>query len=170
MKNILKFEQFLNEKKMKNPCWDGYKMVGTKIKNGKEVPNCVSDKDGKIEELKNENWVIGETETDIIKLKLNEGKSSDVERVKDGIIYRGEKFPGFNKPKQYKGKGKFKKRVLAKEGDEIKILNYGHKDYSDFTKHKDTERRKNFRARHKCDPVSSLSKLTKKYWACQDLW
>lgn len=24
-----------------NPCWDGYKMVGTKNKNGKEVPNCV---------------------------------------------------------------------------------------------------------------------------------
>ena len=60
--------------------------------------------------------------------------------------------------------------VLAKEGDEMKILNYGHVDYSDFTKHKDSERRKNFRARHKCDPVSKLSKLTKRYWACQDLW
>jgi hypothetical protein len=24
-----------------NPCWDGYKPVGTKKKNGKEVPNCV---------------------------------------------------------------------------------------------------------------------------------
>lgn len=24
-----------------NPCWDGYTMVGTKMKNGKEVPNCV---------------------------------------------------------------------------------------------------------------------------------
>ena len=23
------------------PCWDGYKMVGTKMKNGREVPNCV---------------------------------------------------------------------------------------------------------------------------------
>jgi len=25
----------------KGPCWDGYKQVGTKMKNGKEVPNCV---------------------------------------------------------------------------------------------------------------------------------
>jgi hypothetical protein len=25
----------------KNPCWDGYEKVGTKQKNGKEVPNCV---------------------------------------------------------------------------------------------------------------------------------
>ena len=24
-----------------NPCWKGYEMVGTKMKNGKEVPNCV---------------------------------------------------------------------------------------------------------------------------------
>lgn len=30
-------------KKMKgeDPCWDDYKMIGTKMKNGKEVPNCV---------------------------------------------------------------------------------------------------------------------------------
>ena len=27
--------------KMKNPCWDNYKMVGTKKKGGKTVPNCV---------------------------------------------------------------------------------------------------------------------------------
>jgi hypothetical protein len=26
-----------------NPCWDGYKPVGTKTKNGKEVPNCVPE-------------------------------------------------------------------------------------------------------------------------------
>ena len=26
---------------MENPCWDGYDMVGTKTKDGKEVPNCV---------------------------------------------------------------------------------------------------------------------------------
>jgi len=25
----------------KGPCWNGYKQVGTKMKNGKEVPNCV---------------------------------------------------------------------------------------------------------------------------------
>ena len=27
----------------KGPCWDGYKQVGRKMKNGKEVPNCVPD-------------------------------------------------------------------------------------------------------------------------------
>ncbi len=27
--------------KVKNPCWDGFEMYGTKKKNGKTVPNCV---------------------------------------------------------------------------------------------------------------------------------
>jgi hypothetical protein len=29
---------------MENPCWKNYMMVGTKTKNGKEVPNCVPKK------------------------------------------------------------------------------------------------------------------------------
>tara|TARA_B100000925_G_C21760771_1_gene367690 strand:- start:389 stop:532 length:144 start_codon:yes stop_codon:yes gene_type:complete len=28
----------------KDPCWDDYKMVGMKKKNGKTVPNCVPKK------------------------------------------------------------------------------------------------------------------------------
>jgi len=36
---ILSFEQFIHEKK--NPCWKGYKQIGTKNKRGKIVPNCV---------------------------------------------------------------------------------------------------------------------------------
>ena len=31
------------KKEDKNPCWDGYKMVGMKKKGGKEVPNCVPE-------------------------------------------------------------------------------------------------------------------------------
>jgi len=27
--------------KGENPCWSGYEMVGTKMKDGKEVPRCV---------------------------------------------------------------------------------------------------------------------------------
>jgi len=29
------------KKKMKNPCWKGYQMVGMKKKGGRSVPNCV---------------------------------------------------------------------------------------------------------------------------------
>lgn len=93
------------------------------------------------------------------------------ERTKSGKIkYRDELFDGFNKPKRYSGKGNYKFRVLAKDGDEIKIINFGHKDYSDYTKHKDADRRKNFRKRHGCDPVKNLKKTTAKYWSCQYLW
>ena len=35
------FKQFCESLKTDNPCWDGYKPVGTKKKNGKTVPNCV---------------------------------------------------------------------------------------------------------------------------------
>lgn len=35
--------KLVEAKKMKgeDPCWDDYKMIGTKMKNGKQVPNCV---------------------------------------------------------------------------------------------------------------------------------
>ncbi len=32
------------DKKTDDPCWKGYKQVGMKEKNGKQVPNCVRDK------------------------------------------------------------------------------------------------------------------------------
>jgi len=44
----MRAEEFITEKKKKslrntNPCWKGYKPVGTKEKNGKTVPNCVPE-------------------------------------------------------------------------------------------------------------------------------
>jgi hypothetical protein len=35
----------------KDPCWKGYHMVGKKMKNGKEVPNCVPKSEAKEEKL-----------------------------------------------------------------------------------------------------------------------
>ena len=32
------------DKQPTDPCWEGYKKVGMKIKNQKKVPNCVPDK------------------------------------------------------------------------------------------------------------------------------
>lgn len=37
------FKEYLSEMSDKTPCWDGYKMVGTKKKRGKTVPNCVQE-------------------------------------------------------------------------------------------------------------------------------
>ena len=30
-----------NHTDLSKPCWDGYEQIGTKMKDGKEVPNCV---------------------------------------------------------------------------------------------------------------------------------
>ena len=37
-------------KEMENPCWKGYEMVGTKKKDGREVPNCVPVKENIVSE------------------------------------------------------------------------------------------------------------------------
>ena len=31
----------VSHEELKSPCWDGYEQIGTKMKDGKEVPNCV---------------------------------------------------------------------------------------------------------------------------------
>lgn len=46
MRRIKTFESF-NQLNEKSPCWKGYKQVGTKMKNGKKVPNCVPIKESK---------------------------------------------------------------------------------------------------------------------------
>ena len=38
---ILDYDKFIFEKN--NPCWKGYKQIGTKDKNGRSVPNCVKE-------------------------------------------------------------------------------------------------------------------------------
>ena len=38
---LVRAQEMNEEKKMKNPCWKGYKAYGMKKKNGREVPNCV---------------------------------------------------------------------------------------------------------------------------------
>jgi hypothetical protein len=46
--NLRSFRQMVEDKKKlmsakDDPCWDDYKMLGTKNKNGKQVPNCVPE-------------------------------------------------------------------------------------------------------------------------------
>jgi hypothetical protein len=85
-----------------------------------------------------------------------------------GIRYMGETYPGFNKPKQAPEGSKKKFVVLGKEGEKVKKVSYGHRDYEDFRQHKDPKRRSNFRARHNCE--SATDKTTARHWACKHLW
>jgi len=79
------------------------------------------------------------------------------------IVYRGEKFSGYNKPKRTPGASK-KFAVLAKEGETIRLIRFG--DPNMTIKKSNPERRKSFRARHRCDS-SPPSKLTARYWSCK---
>mgnify|MGYP003115198525 CR=1 FL=1 len=78
------------------------------------------------------------------------------------IRLAGEVFSGYNKPKRDVQGGK-KFAVAAKEGDEVKLVRFG--DANMTIKKNDPERRKSFRARHKCD--EKKSKLTAGYWSCK---
>lgn len=90
-----------------------------------------------------------------------------VERLSSWKIkYRWKTFPWYNKPRS-SWLEKKKKAVLAKKWDEVKIVHFWQKWYSDYTKHKDKDRRKNFRARHKCS--ENKDKFSAGYWACKVL-
>ena len=89
--------------------------------------------------------------------------TKDVERLPSGKLkYRGEIFPGYNKPKRTPGEAK-KSAVLAKKGDQVKIVRFGDPNMS--IKKDQPDRRKSFRARHNCD--TATDKFTARYWSCK---
>lgn len=95
--------------------------------------------------------------------------SKQFERTANGSIrYRGEIFPGFNRPKKAPAGDAKKMVVLGKEGDKIRKVKFGQRGWSDYTKHKNPKRRANFRARHNCE--TAKDKTTARYWACKKLW
>lgn len=73
-----------------------------------------------------------------------------------------------NKPVKSWRKGK-KYAVKACKGNKEKIIHYGALGYEDFTMHKDKERKKNFRARHRCDS-DKPNFFSARQWSCEDLW
>jgi len=89
--------------------------------------------------------------------------TKDVENLSNGRKkYRGEIFPGYNKPKKTPGEAK-KSAVLAKKGDQVKIVRFGDPKMS--IKKDQPDRRKSFRARHNCD--TATDKFTARYWSCK---
>ena len=93
--------------------------------------------------------------------------TKDVKRLPSGRLqYRGETFSGYHQPKRTPGKNK-KSAVLAKKGNEVKIVRFGDPDMT--IKKNQPGRRKNFRARHGCDTAKAKDKFTARYWSC-DAW
>lgn len=105
---------------------------------------------------------------------MEDTKWSGVKRDKGSYVYRGIRFDDFNKPKPSNKKDK-KFMVLAKNGDKVKLVHFGAKGYSDFTKHKDSDRRDNYRARHsailnKEGKPAYKDPLSPAYWSYNFLW
>jgi len=102
-------------------------------------------------------------------------KASNVKKEGGKLQYRGHEFPGFNKPVTAPKGDSHKKMVLAKKGDEVKLVKFGLRGMEDFTQHKDPQRRENYLKRSagirgkdgkptKDDPFSA------NHWARKVLW
>lgn len=87
------------------------------------------------------------------------------------VEYRGRTFPGYNQPIDSDRPEK-KKMVLAKKGDQIKLIHFGQKGY----KHNYSEAaKKNYLSRSagirgKDGSLTANDKLSANYWARRELW
>jgi hypothetical protein len=152
----------LNEE---NPCWKGYKQIGMKEKNGKQVPNCVP-----IDEA----FFIGEDDIDEYDVEnvddikeflqfIKEYKSFLAEAQCDCVYeaeYHGHQVQ-LGKPMQGDIK-KFKVYVKNPKGKVVKV-NFGAHGMN--IKKNNPKRRKAYRARHHCDNPGPRTKAN--YWSCR---
>lgn len=131
---------------LEDACWKGYQAVGMKLKNGKKVPNCVPIRDSY--DVFCEDTGVGYT----------------LEFVRDNSLteaeYQGRKV-SLGKPMQGDVK-KFKVYVKNDKGNVVKV-NFG--DPNMRIKKSNPERRKSFRARHKCSTPGPRWKA--RYWSCK---
>lgn len=88
------------------------------------------------------------------------------------IMYRGEKFSGYNKPKRTKNHPKKSHAVLAKEGDKVRLIRFGQQGVKGAGKNpktaKEKARKKSFKARHAKN--IKKGKMSAGYWANKVKW
>ena len=141
----MRAHEFITESlRTKNPCWKGYKPVGTKKKGGKTVPNCVPES---LEETYD-----GDAFFEAY---------GDIEETLEEAEYQGRKVQ-LGKPMQGDVK-KFKVYVRDPKTGNIKKVNFG--DPNMRIKKSNPARRKSFRARHNCDNPGPKTKA--RYWSCR---
>lgn len=154
----MKLKDLYPLKEMDNPCWKGYEMVGTKSKNGKEVPNCVPIKEND-DEYDVDNY---DDYLDFIKFMRHYNKQLSETSCPCLLEaeYQGRKVT-LGKPMRGDVK-KFKVYVKNDKGNVVKV-NFGDPDMR--IKKNNPERRKSFRARHHCDEPGPRDKA--RYWSCR---
>lgn len=97
---------------------------------------------------------------------IEKADASQVERDEKGnIIYRGVKYAGFNKPRKSTNPKK-DRMVLAKKGNQIKVIHYGdasmRQNYDNDSNNRFYDR---FGGRPEAKDIFSAT-----YWALRDLW
>ena len=133
---MLTFKQYLEEK---DPCWKGYKQLGMKKKNGKEVPNCIPEEAQIGDFVEFDDGTVGEI-TDLLEAEY-QGRSVEL-----------------NKPMP--GDRKQEKVYVKNEKGNIVKVEFG--DPNSTIKKHIPARRKSFRARHNCE--TATDKTTARYW------
>ena len=87
------------------------------------------------------------------------------------VEYRGKTFPGYNQPIDSDRPEK-KKMVLAKKGDQVKLIHFGQKgykhNYSDAAKKNYLTRSAGIRG--KDGSLTANDKFSANYWARRELW
>ncbi len=89
------------------------------------------------------------------------------------IEYRGEKFEGYNKPKRTPKHPTKSHVVLAKEGDQVKLIRFGQQGVSGSPKYAgeseaERKRREAFKARHAAN--IKKGKMSAAWWAAKVKW
>jgi len=151
-------------------CWDGYKQVGGKMKNGKMVPNCVpvsedinSDDDVNYGYVEPEEYDV-EDEDMVDFIGFMRTYSKTLSEANCNCVYEAE-YQGrsvqLGKPTQGDVK-KFKVYVKNPAGNVVKV-NFGQKGMK--IRKSNPKARKSFRARMNCDNPGPRHKAN--YWSCR---
>ena len=130
MKSFLEFDQLdeevdLDEEGLKDACWKGYEAIGTKKKNGKEVPNCVPVKEEALDEAMDK--MFKHVHTGVSDPKLAHKQAMDVVKNNQGKVrhisdtHSEVDFPG----------GKSAVFKTSKEGDKVVTHIAHHNTYSE---------------------------------------
>ena len=136
---MLSFKQYLNEN---DPCCKGYKQLGTKKKNGKEVPNCIP------EEMEVGDGFIFE-----------DGSIGEIIQIEEAV-YQGKSVE-LNKPTS----GDVKKSKVYVKNEKGNVVKVEFGDPNMKIKKHIPARRKSFRARHNCENPGPKTKA--RYWSCK---
>ena len=88
------------------------------------------------------------------------------------IVYRGQRFSGYNKPKRTPGHKTKSHAVLAKQGDRVKLIRFGQQGVRGEGSNPKTEsgraRRASFKARHAKNIAKG--KMSAAYWSNRTKW